>query len=112
MPFMNLLRLFAIFLILGIILMTSVVASSHKGEKHERSDIDEKKTEMASDAVKQEAVAPPAAAHEIHIHPQKVETGSFNLIDRDKKSGYGAAAIFTISIVIVWGVIIFYWREP
>ncbi|MBI5749228.1 MAG: hypothetical protein HZA00_08885 [Nitrospinae bacterium] len=107
---MKLHHLLLIFLILGIIHMTSVAASSHSGEKHERHNIEEMKTERASDGVKQEAVTPPAVAHEIHEHPQNVETGSFNIIDKNKKSGHGAAVIFTIFVGIIWGVITFYWR--
>lgn len=106
-------KIYYIFLSILIFLaihIASGTAFSHKGERHDKDEVKKAETEEVSGNRGQGTVIPPPpVTHEAYEYPQMVETGSFSIVKRDK-SGYGVAAIFTISIVIIWGMISFYWR--
>lgn len=107
-------KIFSVALIFGIIYIWLGDAYSHQGESHKKH-IDERiETHAEPHTIEQNTSLLPMSApspHEGHKHPQKVETGAFNLIQIGKKEGYNTAIIFTGFIAVIWGVVSFYWRD-
>ncbi len=103
-------KIFLIILIFGITFIWVGNVYSHKGEKHERPVIKEVEAEKTPDNIQEETI-PPTVTHEAHEHLPEMKTGSFNLIQVGKKPGYNIALIFTITIVVIWGLVSFYWKD-
>jgi hypothetical protein len=99
-----------IILVLCMACIWADYAYPHGKEKHA-----DKRTEAVAEpkdkGIEEKAIVPPPVLHEEHRDSKTVETGSFNLIQADKKKGYNLAVVFTISIAFVLGLVLFYWRD-
>jgi len=104
-------KIFLIIIIFGISYIWLGNVYSHQKEKHIDKSVE---THTESHTIEQNTLPVPMsvpALQEEHKHPQKVEIGSYNIIQFGKKQGYNVAVIFIISIAVIWGIVSFYWRD-